>query len=310
MTNRTFSPIPFGAVESLNAEKEENKGLRVAYLGDENGRVPVTANGNSTDHYGKVYIRFQGNPDSTGATTYTQAVEAYVNPNANMTYKTNLPVLVYFDRPTQTWVVDRVDVVRANKANYNTLVLNPKSPSSELKWERQLQDAKLFAPATTASDSLTISVQPFIFVFNGQIYSGGKENNIDLTSYMPGAGLERLVILGERAYDRTIQVVSSATRSQTTDKYALSDIDTLVSQFDDYIIPLGAVKLANAATTILERDLHQNLVQRVNVPEPRGFPNPVTRHRYIVDGYQEHVHGKVYITSGKLHLAGKLVARD
>lgn len=310
MVNRTFSPIPYNQISALVAEKEETKGLRVAYLGDGNGNFRVGANGTSNDHYGKVYIRFQGSVDSSGATTYTQAVEAYVNPNANFTYNADIPVLVYFDRPTQTWVVDRVDTVRANRANFNTHVLNPLNPSAQLLWERQLQDAKLFAPATTAIDALTISVQPFIFVFDGQIYSGGKENNIDLTSYMPGAGLERLVIVGERAYDRTIQIILSATRSLTTDKYALSDIDTLIPEFDDYVIPLGAVKLADNASTVLERDLHQSLLQRINVQEPRGFQNPVTRHRYIVSGYQEHVHGKVYITTGKMDIDGKLVIRD
>lgn len=296
MVNRTFSPIPFGDAAWLQAEKEENGGMRVAYLGDSTGRIPVTGNGNSNDHYGKVYIRFQGNPDSSGATTYTQAIAAFLNPNANMTYKTNLPVLVYFDRPTQTWVVDRVDVVRANKSNYNTLVLNPLSPRHEKHWERQLQDAKLVATATAAVDAMTISVDGFAFVFDGQIYNGGKANNIDLTSYMPGAGLERLVIVGERAYDRTIQIVQSATRSITTDKYGLPDIDTLVPDFDDYMIPLGAVKLADNATTVLERDLHQSLVQRINVPEPRGFPSVVSRQRLVLDGYRELTYGTVTVT--------------
>lgn len=306
MVNRTFKPIPFAEYDSLTGEKAESKSLRVAYLGDESGYIRASSNGDSIDHYGKAYIRFQSGTDSNGATVYGQAIEAWVNPNANYTYKPGLPVLVYFDRPTQAWVVDRVDVVRAAKAGYNTHALNPISPSGSKIWLRQISDLNVFAPATALNNATTVSVEPSTFIFDGEIYDG-TQTGIDLSIYIPSAGTERLVLIGERANNRTIQLVVGNTRTITSTKYALSDIAALIDAFDDYVIPLRAVKLSDNANTVREKDLHQDLRQFINVQQPRGFPSVIKRQIKLLSDYQQLYKGALAITTGELVIQGELL---
>jgi hypothetical protein len=307
MLNRTAKPLIASNYDEYTGVALNTKALKRAYLGNETGVIEVQQNGVNNDHFGKVYIRFPENSDSTGQTVLGQAVEAYVNPNMNFTHKTNLPVLVRTIGANSGYMVEQADAIATNKAGYNTHVLNPLHPANTQLWLRQARDGRVFATATENTDSLTVSVEPCLFHFFGTLYNGGKENNIDLTTYIPGTLVERLIIIGERANDRTIQVISGATRAITSTKYALSDIVPLIGQFDDYVMPLQAVKLANDAATVLEKDLHQDLRQFMNVPQPRGFPQTITRHIQILENYQQVYKGCLSITTGSLTLEGELV---
>lgn len=306
MVNRTAKPLISTEYTEYTAIALGNKDLKRAYLGNGSGVIEVQSNGNNTDHYGKVYIRFPENTNSEGQTVLGQAVEAYVNPNANFTHKSNLPVLVRTIGANSGYMVEQADAIAANKAGYNTHVLNPMHPANTQLWLRQARDGRAFATATDDTDSLTVSVEPFVFHFDGTLYNGGKANNIDLTTYMPGTLVERLIVIGERANDRTIQIVQGDTRAITSTKYSLSDIVPLVGQFDDYVMPLQAVKLANNAATVLERDLHQDLRQFMNVPQPRGFPQTITRNIHILSDYQEFF-SSLSVDTGVLTVDGLLV---
>lgn len=303
--NRTANPVRLQDYDEHTAYALQTGALQIAYLGDERGIIPVESNG-STAHYGQVYIRLPSTTNENGATVLGQAIEASVSPNVNFVYKTGLPVLVRKIGMNEQYRVVDVDEIAAARAGFNTHQLNPMHPANQLKWIRNLRDGKLFATGTVNTDSLTISVEPFLFWFDGVLYNGGKDNTIDLSSYMPGADLERLVVLGERATDRTIQIIAGSTRTITPVKYALSDIVALVAQFDDYVIPLGAVKLGDNAVTILEGDLHQDVRQMINVQQPRGFPNPITRQRVIISGYQALFSGGLEIDGGELVINGEL----
>jgi hypothetical protein len=296
MVNRTALSLDIGEYPDYIALQLQTGQLKRAFLGNANGVIPVATNQISSDHYGKVYIRFIDGLNDSGATVLGQAVEAWVNPNANYTYKTNLPVLVRTIGANNGYMVEQVDVIACARANYNTHVLNPMSPENQRFWLRQVWDAGAFALGTINNDSLTVSVSPFIFHWDGAYYDGGQPDNIDLSSYMPAADLERLVLLGIRAYDRTVQIVQSGTRTITHTKYALSDIANLIDEFDDYIIPIQAVKLADNAVTVLERDLHQDLRQFINIQPPRGTPTSIVRHTLILNGFQDSAIGGIEIS--------------
>lgn len=306
MLNRTAKPLQAANYDDYTSVALNTKAFKRAYLGNETGVIEVQQNGTNNDHYGKVYIRFPENSNSEGQTVLGQAVEAYVNPNMNFTHKTNLPVLVRTIGANSGYMVEQADAIATNKAGYNTHVLNPLHPANTQLWLRQARDGRVFATATENTDSLTVSVEPFLFHFDGTLYNGGKTNNIDLTTYIPGTLVERLIIIGERANDRTIQIISGDTRAITSNKYALSDIVPLVGQFDDYVMPLQAVKLANDAATVLEKDLHQDLRQFMNVPQPRGFPQTIVRNIHILEGYQEFF-SDVAVDTGVLMVDGLLV---
>lgn len=304
--NRTAKPLLPIHYDDYTAFALHTGALKRAYLGNAAGVIEVQANGNSTEHYGKVYIRFPENTDDNNATVLGQAVEASVSPNVNFTYKTNLPVLVRKIGANGGYRVVDVDEHAARNVGFNTHSLNPLNPANTQDWLRNMRDGRLFAPATQDVGSLYVSVEPFVYYFDGSLYDGGKPSSINLSSYMPGTLLERLVLVGERSYDGSIQIISGSTRTITTTKYALSDISPLTYQFDDYMMPIRAVKLADNESTVLEKDLHQDLRQFMNVPQPRGFPQSIRRHIAVLGNYQEFFHS-LSIDSGVLQIDGLLV---
>lgn len=305
MMNRTARPLDFQNYDDYIAYALQTKQLRRAYLGDGNGRIAVLANGFATDHYGKVWIRFADGVDDNGATVFSQAIQASVNPNVNYTYKTNLPLLVRKSGANNRWIVEQVDQEAARNAGYNTHLLNPMSPENKQLWLRQAWDGRISAVATDTTPSSNVTVNPFLFEFDGAIYDGGEAQSVDLSAYIPSAGDERLALIGKRANDNTVQVVQSATRTATTTRYDLSTIAALIDEFDDYVMPIQAVKLVGGATSVYERDLHQDLRQFMNVQQPRGFPISIARHVLLIDNYRVTTTGTHTLTEN-----GQLVFED
>jgi hypothetical protein len=305
--NRTSKPLSFENYDDYIAYALQTGQLRRAYLGNGNGHIVVLANGLSNDHYGKVWIRFADGQDDNGAMVFGQALQASVNPNVNYTYKTNLPLLVRKSGADGYWIVERVDEKAARNAGYNTHVLNPKSPESEQFWLRQAWDGRISAVSTDTTPSTNVTVNPFLFEFDGAIYDGGEAQTVDLSSYIPSTGDERLALIGKRANDNTVQVIQSATRTATTARYDLSTIAALIDEFDDYVMPIQAVKMVGGATAIYETDLHQDLRQFMNVQQPRGFPTVIKRHIKILADYQQMFKGSLSITTGSLDIQGELL---
>lgn len=312
--NRTARPISIQDASRLAAFGLHTRARIPAYLGDGSGNIEAIADTDDTDisHYGKVWIRFASGIDSDGNTNYSQAVTARAE--TFFPHKTNLPILVQQDGTTDEWIVVQIDYKRTNNAGLNTNSYNPLSPASERIQLRQIVNGNVFAVSTDSNPSTKVVVEPLVVYYNGSLWDAGKtiNDNIDLASYIPAAGYERLVAIGERLYDRSIQIISGTLRSITSTKYSLSDVNDLVGGtlgFDDMVMPLRAVRLANNSGTVTQYDMHVDLRQFINIDRPRGFPNPVTRHTYVENGYQEVIHGKLYITTGKVHIAGKLVMR-
>ena len=308
--NRTARPISLNQIGELSAFGLHTRARIPAFLGDANGNVEATANGIDESHYGKVWIRFASGLDVNGNVKLSQAVTA--RSETYFPHKSNLPVLVQKDLTTDEWVVVQMDYKRTNRAGLNTNAYNPLSPALQRVHLRQIVEGNVFAVSTTANPSTKVAIEPLIIYYNGSLWNAGKTvaDNIDLSSYIPVEGTQQLIGIAERLYDRSIQIITGTQIAITTDKYSLSDVNAMASQFDDMVMPLRAVKVANNSGTITQADLHVDLRQFINVDRPRGFPNPVARHTYIESGYQEHVHGKLYIQStGKVHIAGKLVMR-
>lgn len=310
MVNRTSRPIALNQSRDLTAMGIHTRARVPAFLGDGVGNVEAIANGADSSHYGKVLIRFASGLDNDGNTNFSQAVTA--RSETFFPHKTNLPVLVQKDGTTDEWVVVQIDYKRTVAAGLNTNAYNPLAPALQRVHLRQIVEGNAFAVSTDANPSTKIVVEPLVIYYNGSLFNAGKTvaDNVDLASFIPAAGVEKLVAIGERLYDRSIQIVDGTTRDISSTKYSLSDVNILASSFDDMILPLRAVRLANDSGTVTQVDMHLDLRQFINVERPRGFPNPVIRHTYIETGFQEAIHGKLYITTGKMHLAGKLVMRQ
>lgn len=305
MVNRTAIPIEIGDIGEYNALALQTRNLTPAYFGDGAGNFQVTANGFSTDHYGKCWIRFAAGVDSNGATTFTQPVAAQLRTNVPL--RTNYPVLVYRNPANDQWVIASIDYESANAAGDNTNALNLLDP---VQWQTKLEDVrnfKMFAVGTDTSPSTDVTIEPLIYQYDGSLYNAGKTtaDNLDLSSYIPTNGTERLVAIGERAYDGSIQIISGSARAISTTNYGLSDVQILSYQFEDMVMINRAVRLANDAGRVREKDLYLDLRQFVNVPQPRGFPQVINRHIQIVENYQQPFH-TLTIGVGVLQIDGLL----
>ena len=287
MVNRTALPIEISEISEFNALGLQTRNLTPAYFGDGLGNFHVPANGLDSSHYGKCWIRFSGGTDGNGNTAFTQPVAASLR--TDVPPRTNYPVLVYRNPADDSWVIASKDYVRANAAGDNTNALNLLDPAQWQVWLKDIRNFRAFSPSTNDNPSTLITVEPLLFQFDGSLFDGGQttSDNIQLSSYIPADGTQRLVVMGERPYDRTIQIVAGTQIPITSTQYSLSDVNALAYQFDDYVMPIRALKLANNAGMLKEGDMHADLRQFVNVPQPRGFPLIVNRHIHILENYQE-----------------------
>lgn len=285
--NRTGRPLNIGSVGELAAFARHTRQRLPAYLGDGNGVIDVPANGTNHHHLGRVYIRFASGVDSAGNTKFTQAVAA--RNETDIEYHINYPILVRYDQTSGDYIVVEADHKRLAQAGANPHSLNKNHPVSKRIHLRQIVEGNVFAVATATTDSTKVTIEPFVYWFDGALYSGGKgiTDNVDLAAYIPTAGNERLVVVGLNYADNSVQVISGSTRTISGSKYTLSDLDTLVQQLDDFTRPHRAVRLANNASTVREKALHSDVRQFLNVPQPRGFVQVVNRHIRITDNYQE-----------------------
>lgn len=301
--NRTANPLRVRDIANMQRLGLHTRGTRPAILGDSSNNIYVAPNTNSsgsTFHYGKYWVRVLEHVDGDGFTTFSQAVPAR-NETFNLPTLAGFPILVAIDPTSGEWVIRGVHYQRLNAGGYNTNALNLGDPANRQIWIRNIRDGKVFVPGTAADSSETrITIEPFLFEFDGALYSGNKTltDNVDLASNIPSAGNERLTLVAMRANDRTIQTVDSATRTISGAQYAVSDVATLVTQLDDYAMLLGVLRLADAQAVIREKALEVDLRQFINVPLPRGWPYRITRHTHLLANQQQTVWGSQTIEAG------------
>ncbi len=301
--NRTAKPLRVRDIQQMQEFGLHTRGTVAAILGDLNGNIYVSPNANSansTYHYGKYWIRVRAHIDGEGFTGFSQAVPA-INQSLTLPTLAGLPLRVAIDPTNGEWVIKDIDFKRVNAGAFNTNALNQGDPANRQIWIRNIRDGKVFVPGTAADSSETrITIEPFLFAFDGALYNGNKTltDNIDLTSHIPTAGNERLILVAMRANDRTIQIIVGSTRTITGLKYAVSDVNALVQQLDDYAMPIAVLRLADAQAVIREKALEVDLRQMINVPHPRGWPWNITSHTHLLANHQQRVWKRQRIEPG------------
>lgn len=301
MINRTAMSLPPNATKSMSAFGLHIGQTVQAALGDEYGNIYVKADSvqvGGKQHYGQLYVRIITGEDGNGNTAYAQAQPALNKAQIPTMY--GMRVLVALNPVSGGLQIVSLDYDAAVNAGINTNAYNLLDSSNRQLFFRSLRNFRLFSPATANEDKTIITIEPLVFLYEGVLYNGGKavSDDIDLASSVPTAGNERLVLIAVRAHDRTVQTIESATRTISTAKYALSDLNVLAAQLDDTAMVSGAVRLADARATITESDLQYDVRQLVNVPRPRGWPYVISRHIHMLANQQETVRGSQTIEAG------------
>lgn len=187
----------------------------------------------------------------------------------------------------------------------NPAVLNSADPRTKTIDSNNWPQLLSYAVADTDNDTLSVTVNPFVyrdFLGEFQVYNGGQ---IDLTSFVPGTtGHHALVVLFLDQRDNTIAVHSSTSKAQTQTLTHAVDLAEIYDAASIFAIPIKGWRLIEGQTTILGSTLW-DLRPFINQAQTLGFPNPVTRETVIPSGVTETVHGKLTI-NGKLTISGKL----
>lgn len=297
--NRTARPLPARSIKGFADLGLLTKQLIPAVLAQVAGSVKVAPSGYPDDetHFGKYWIRFKVGSDADGNSGYSQTVPA-LNHATDVRDIEGFEVLVYRSLADGGWIIAKANYRALNRAGFDTRQLNPNESRHKHIALRQIRNGRLFAPATSQALQKTVSVEALLYLWDGQLKNAQQDQSIDLSGSIPSAGNERLTLLALTPTDNSIQVIDGATRSLTTAKYALSDTDALVAQLEDYTLPLGAYQLGDAQAGVDDSDLAFDARQFVNVQQPRGWPQPITRHTHLLANYQVVVHGKQTIEPG------------
>lgn len=303
MSNRTAKPISPQLARNMKPYVEQIGLETTAYLGNEFGEVPVAANPetNSTSHYGRYWIRLRTGNDNNGNAILGTPQKARKDNNLNyMIEWVGYPVRVRYDRNTGEWVIVSMDDSELLQAGIDTRSNNMFRQLNN-QWFRNTRDGRVFVPSETDGGSKLFTIESAYVHWkaDNSIYNLGKgiSDNLDLSSYIPTAGNERLVLVGERWHDRTIQLIASATRAVTTADYSLSDVQALAIQLDDYAQPLGVFRLSNAQATVTWENLEIDLRSPFQAPQIRGNRNVIDVPVHILEKHQYLIHSTLTIES-------------
>jgi hypothetical protein len=168
--------------------------------------------------------------------------------------------------------------------------LQPNDPYRAWIRLKQIQNFRALPLATGNTTSLKVQVrQLFYYTETGDLvrYNGTNDTtHIDLSSYVPAAGLQRYVVLWLRVYNPNglddIQVTASSTISSLDAVLSFDELQECANASDADTIPIQAFRLHDAGTTLVMDDtIDIDLRQFINMPQVYGFPNVVNRHYRI-----------------------------
>lgn len=191
--------------------------------------------------------------------------------------------------------------------NIDPRAVQPNDPYRAWIRLKQIQNFRALPLATGNTDSLKVQVrQLFYYTEEGDIvrYNGtNASTHIDLTAYVPAAGLQRYVVLWLRTYNPNgladIQVTYSSTISSIDALLSFDELQECANDADADTIPIQAFRLADAQTTLtLDDTIDADLRQFMNMPQVYGFPNEVSRQYRIHEAHSVIMPDVVTITTG------------
>lgn len=261
--SRTNYALPRNTSGDGLAFKQHVGATKTALVGNGQGKVYCTGERN----YGKVWIRvFEGVGDATESRTSPPKRAFAVGqfyPAENMVVK------VRENTVTGMYEIEGNDVLGAAQRGFNTNGINPMNPSNNEIWLRQIRNGRSFVPTTNTASSTKVSIEPYFYVYNGVIKDAtkGQSDGIDLASYIPTAGNERLVGVGTKASTNTVQISAGTTRTIVSSQWSLADIQEVYDGFDSDITLVQIYHLKDAQAGIDEKtDKRFDLRQFINIP--------------------------------------------
>lgn len=309
--NRTANPIAQSDGKVLSQYTEQLRQLRRAYLGDGMGNLAVTPNAdnNGNGHLGLYWIRFGTSNDNGGATQFGEAQKARVGEFLHFPEINKLPLRVYKSRKNGEWVIQSVDTQALVDSNINPTSYNYFRMFNSL-WARMLHDGRVFIPNQLESGDKLYTIESYVGLWDGtrEFFEHGRgvSDNLSLSSYIPAAGNERLVLIAYRPYEDDYQIVSGASRAIDSAAFDLTYLNAMAVQLSDYAMPKGCIRLQNAQSTVTVEDFRIDLRQWFSSARPSGFPRTISVPRTVISNYQELFFGSITVDN-TLKIDGELV---
>lgn len=300
--NRTANPIPQNQGEILSRYSEQTRQEFSAVLGNGVDEIGVSPNpdNNGNGNWGYYWIRLATGNDNGGATQYGEPQKANIDRLIHIPETQGLPIRVYKSGKNGEWVISAVDNRVLQAANVNPSGFNLFRILNSL-WARMLRDGRLFSPNQFNSGQSRFTIESYVGIWDGdrQFYEHGRglSADLDLISYVPTAGNERLVLIAYLPYEDDYQIVSGATRTIVASNFDLDYLNDMASQLLDYAMPKGCFRLQNAQTTVTVEDFRIDLRQWFLSTRPHGFPMTVSVPRTIISDYQQVVYGSLTVDS-------------
>lgn len=307
---RTNKPLKRVNSGEMKAYLEQSGKTKLAIIGDGSNNIKVASNGDSSN-YGFVWIRLVQGTDVNGEAVTGVPTKAVAQ--ADFYPAQGMPVRVSKNRATGFLEIQGNDVAQARAGGINTNSFNAHDPSRYVSTFADIRNMRTFAIGSATTTSTKISIEPYIYIYNGVVRftQKGQSDNIDLASYIPTAGNERLVGVALKASDNTVQIVGGTARTITNSTWSLSAIQELYDGLDSDAMPIDIYRLSNAQTNITNDNRLFDWRQVVNVPGTNnlGYPNPVSAPTVVADGYTLLVADSIKITTGNLTLGDSSVLK-
>lgn len=226
-----------------------------AVLGDADGNLW------DTTQPGFVLVRYQ---TSTG-NGWPQAVR---KPRLPTPYVVGTPVWVGYDAEGELCVIEpRISAQLSSGVNPITNdILN--SPVSDI----DMRNALYLRCQPTYPTSMFVSLKSWIYITSGATvnYYPGNEG-IDLSSYVPGSGLQCLVgVFLDTSTNTEVIATSTPITASSTTPLGISDVQECVTAAGSTCVPSAFWRLRDTTTFIDDSCLYLDLRQWLNVAEAGG----------------------------------------
>lgn len=301
---RIFANEPLRLQRLKRATRAKWGDLKFTYLAKVGGVIKIAGKN-------LYWVHDPAGADANGATTYGAPYKLRAVAGAAIYERENLKVKVR--RENGVLKIYGVDEIEAENAGFDlseSNILNPRVRDSRLI--EHLSNAQAYKqPGTTF-----VQVNGTIYRKAGNVfgYIPQTQNLNIITDNLPASGNQVVVALWWDADNATFTQTVSSEISADTDLSLSANLATGIGLINECAASapsdapgITSFILADDGTVTKYHDLRG--IFGVNVGA-QGFQNPLTTHITLSAGYQQHVHGKLYITTGKLTLTGKLITRD
>jgi hypothetical protein len=194
--------------------------------------------------------------------------------------------------------IDDIDDVSLAANNYDTKALNLGNPINRWVYPENFVSGKFFPVANNDDTSFLLGMRGLVYIDADGTFRvrqlDRQSSKPSLASYVPAAGLHRLVVVFIRAYDNSIQLFASTAQSIDTALDATDVQECIDQSIVNEDMPNLALVLADEQLSVDMRDVKDDFRQWLNTPQLPGMPNPLdvnwhvrsTRHDLVADSLE------------------------